>query len=113
MKKSTFLFVILMPLCTLGSDGLKKYAKFASFAPDTNAFQISVKASTGKSITLSVKSNNTISEVKKKILAEAGVPKNQQTLLFMGKQLKDERMLSDYNIQKGATLDIIISFKTE
>lgn len=64
---------------------------------------------TGKKITLDVESSDSVKHVKTKIYVKKGIPIAQQRLSLEGKELEDDRALSDYNIGSSSEIYLFLS----
>ncbi|KAK4336689.1 hypothetical protein RND71_044195 [Anisodus tanguticus] len=69
--------------------------------------QIFVKTLTGKTVTLEVKPTDTIEVVKNKIYEKENIPLSEQQLVSGGYGLDNLCCLSDYNVQKESTIQLV------
>lgn len=70
--------------------------------------QIFVKTLTGRTVTIEVYAEDTISQVKQKYHDKEAVPIEEQRLIYGAHELQDEKLVQDYDIQKDATLHLVL-----
>lgn len=67
-----------------------------------------VKTLTGKTITLGYYSEDTVESFKIKVKSKEGIPIDQQRLIFAGRQLIDQHLLSDYFLRTESTVHMVL-----
>ena len=73
--------------------------------------QIFIKLLNGKTLTLNVEPSDTIEKIKKKIQEKEGIPPDQQRLLYMGRELEDIYIISNYKILENSTVFLLTKFR--
>ncbi|KAB8105498.1 hypothetical protein EE612_039393 [Oryza sativa] len=69
--------------------------------------EINIKTLDSQVHKLRVKKNVPVLVLKEKIVEATGVPVDQQRLIFRGRVLKDDHLLSEYHLEDGYTLHLV------
>ena len=74
-------------------------------------FTIFIKTLTGTIYNFEVTSVTTIDQLKNIIEDREGVPYEQQRLIFAGKELQNDKALSNYNIVENCTMHLVLRLR--
>eukprot|EP01091_Cochliopodium_minus_P004572 TRINITY_DN14464_c0_g1_i1.p1 TRINITY_DN14464_c0_g1~~TRINITY_DN14464_c0_g1_i1.p1 ORF type:complete len:128 (-),score=43.38 TRINITY_DN14464_c0_g1_i1:1-339(-) len=70
--------------------------------------QLFVKSINGKTRTVEVNTTDTIRQIKEQIRDKEGINPDEQRLIYAGKNLDDDKTVSDYNLSADATLHLVL-----
>ena len=70
--------------------------------------QIFVRTLSGKTITLDVDGSDTVESAKPKIAAKDGLPVYRQSLVYNGREMRDEQLLQDHDLVQYSTLNVYL-----
>ena len=73
--------------------------------------QLFVKTLTGKTTTVDVEAGQTIASIKEKLRETEGIPASDMRLVFAGKHLEDDRIVSDYNMRSESTIYLLLRLR--
>ncbi|KAL6776986.1 UBQ2 [Auxenochlorella protothecoides x Auxenochlorella symbiontica] len=72
---------------------------------------IKVKTLTGKEIEIDIEPNDSIARIKERVEEREGIPPVQQRLIFAGKQMNDDKLAKEYNIEGGSVLHLVLALR--
>ena len=72
---------------------------------------VKVRTLTGKELEIDIDSNDKISRIKDKIEEKEGIPPLQQRLIFGGRQLSDDKCASEYSLEGGSVLHLVLALR--
>ena len=69
--------------------------------------QIFLKTMSGETLTVDITGSTTVQELKQKITDKKGVPVNQLKLIYMGKEMTNDKTMDDYHIKAQTVIQYV------
>eukprot|EP01134_Creolimax_fragrantissima_P006307 CFRG6307T1 len=73
--------------------------------------QIRVKTLTGKEIEIDIEASDPVERIKERVEEKEGIPPIQQRLIYGGKQMNDDKLVSDFKITGGSVLHLVLALR--
>ncbi|XP_018959716.2 polyubiquitin-like [Cyprinus carpio] len=96
---------------TLSSYGLHSGSVVSLLITNPGPFQVFVRNEKGQTGTYDVDVNETVDQLQTKIFNKLRVPKDQQRLVFNGRQLEPGRKLQEYDITPLSTIHMTLRLR--
>ncbi|CAN7091232.1 unnamed protein product [Brassica rapa subsp. narinosa] len=101
-------FVCFQILLGFMGDQATNQCSSSNNASVESTLELNIKTLDSQTYTFKADKNEMVSVFKEKIASETGVPVAQQRLIFRGRVLKDDHPLSEYHLENGHTLHLIV-----
>jgi len=70
-----------------------------------------VRTLTGREIELDIEPDFTVQKIKERVEEKEGIPPAQQRLIYGGKQMGDDKLASDFQLEGGCTLHLVLALR--
>jgi ubiquitin len=91
----------------MADDGATGASGSTATDSESTSIEINIKTLESQVHKLRVQKSETVLNLKEKIVDVAGIPVDQQRLIFRGRVLKDDHLLSEYHLEDGYTLHLV------
>ncbi|XP_056119799.1 uncharacterized protein LOC130097121 [Rhinichthys klamathensis goyatoka] len=96
---------------SLSSYGLHSGSVVMLLITNPGPFQVFVRNEKGQTKTYDVDANETVDQLQTKIVRKESVPKDQQRLIYNGRQLEAGMKLQDYDITSESTIHMTLRLR--
>ncbi|KNC78791.1 NEDD8, partial [Sphaeroforma arctica JP610] len=66
---------------------------------------------TGKEIEIDIEASDPVERIKERVEEKEGIPPIQQRLIYGGKQMNDDKLVSDFKITGGSVLHLVLALR--